>query len=799
MMKINKTLIATYAELKSEKATSYLVGLANQMMEEIISSRNNDEILSMLDALGEFAFRVPEQTVTIAEHLVRHPRDTGYIEAFGGRFVGKTYEDVVASVIELLERLRYIHPTGVLPLLAELMRLGNTTLTSRASEAVKKFAKYDFNVLTKTKIGYGAQRKALDFVLAWSREEQLQNINFLTAVAQQVLSSAVEGTSMETADTITLHSGVVQPTEFLKTLRRETIELLATIYHDTTDDKVRLLIVKTLDEAARTPLHVAYNDDVRAMVIEDAEYLIKLYRNMLFDDSGTFVGSLAVTEEIEKRLYWIERSKKVGSDSSRKLRADILGEAKYALFRLLAGDSVAFHAEDGWEEAERKRSESLDNEVENVRDETVGVWRDDLNKIAAQSEFLGDWQFNPFRDFLYRLASRKPEIAADILTTAISEGGALRKFSASVMAGLREANRLDLWDQVIRLIPPARETGLTAAIPLSLARPGRLRDEDIRVLDDIANSKGEFGFHDEANESVLVDSIARAVFANFKSEPDRMEPLLIQTFSRFDKWSRVLIRELEAALRRELFTAADLGTPTIDYLKRLLVELPDLDWEAQNLLLRLGRVNYDTMLDVFRARIERARRRETNRGDVYEWRNYSAIPFDINEELCREITESSAFIDRIRPWIDHAEEDVSYRWNISQFLQQMGSSFQIILKSLIESGREDDLAIAAALLNDMSGTVDVALAMEIVGRTDDERIWSRIGTTFYDTGVVSGEDGIARAHELRAEELSIYLESDNTRIRTFAERMTERLAADAKQERRRVEEERRLREIEFEK
>ena len=118
---------------------------------------------------------------------------------------------------------------------------------------------------------------------------------------------------------------------------------------------------------------------------------------------------------------------------------------------------------------------------------------------------------------------------------------------------------------------------------------------------------------------------------------------------------------------------------------------------------------------------------------------------------------------------------------------------------LVHRGDEKSLTRAAAIIDSFDGHADVALCMEIVGRTDDSRIHDRIGAALYATGVVTGEDGLARAFETKASLLEPYLQSENARVRSYAERMIDSLMTSARQQRRRVEEESRLRQLEFEK
>ena len=65
------------------------------------------------------------------------------------------------------------------------------------------------------------------------------------------------------------------------------------------------------------------------------------------------------------------------------------------------------------------------------------------------------------------------------------------------------------------------------------------------------------------------------------------------------------------------------------------------------------------------------------------------------------------------------------------------------------------------------------------------------------TGVVSGEDGLARAYEAKAKELDNYAKSDDPRIKAFASRMRKAFRESAQREYQRANTAKKTREIEF--
>jgi len=106
-------------------------------------------------------------------------------------------------------------------------------------------------------------------------------------------------------------------------------------------------------------MSVAYGDDLKKMIAEDGLYLIeKVYRDILFDKQGKLIASFAVADELETRMYWLNRNQG-GNAAAQRLRDDILNNEPYKLFKLLAGDEIVYREDGGWDKAEANRREDI--------------------------------------------------------------------------------------------------------------------------------------------------------------------------------------------------------------------------------------------------------------------------------------------------------------------------------------------------------------------------------------------------------------------------------------------------------
>src|SRR6185295_11170977 len=104
-------------------------------------------------------------------------------------------------------------------------------------------------------------------------------------------------------------------------------------------------------------------------------------------------------------------------------------------------------------------------------------------------------------------------------------------------------------------------------------------------------------------------------------------------------------------------------------------------------------------------------------------------------------------------WLDRSTAEWSVQnWHIGELLGSLGTTKREVVMNLVKKGDDQNLLKAVNVMDRFDGT-DIELCMEIIKRTDNEDIWSRVSSVVYSTGVVSGEDGLARAYESKAEEL----------------------------------------------
>src|SRR3989344_846808 len=746
MSNSKKQILSRLMGLDNPKADKLLVKFAQDIFVDIKKSKDNESILDGLDLVNEFVYKAPKETIKIVNYIFD-----------------------------------------------------------------KKSSQYDYNVLTKSKLGYSVQRKVLDFVMAWPREEQLQRIEFVEVVLRELLNPSFEGTTSGLNDkaqyTITMHSGVVSPTDFLKKMRREAIDLTHELYKAAEDPKLKLKLIGVFDEASRTPGNVLYGDDVAQMIVDDLKYIADIYRKIVFGETGgKMTDHLGIVATIEERLYWINRSEKRRVEESEKLREDILGDELYHLFRLFVGDPITYQEQEGWDTAEKTRNDEIDEIIKSIEIDQLENWFEKLNKIAGQHTIVEEWKFNPFKGFIRKLSETKTKVAGNTLGRAFETNSALKHFTSSFLDGFRTGAHFMEWDKYAGMIIDAKDQFLVTAIVFSLNLPPDsdleklIRERDIDLLDNITKRNGSFSFlKKETDDRILQYALFSTLARNFVRSPERIEPLIVEEVKNHPKYLNIFFSELPMATHRKWIDVKKLHSETIDFLKEKMIEIPDIDWHVQGLLLEIGEVyGLEPVLDVFMGRIRKDEKKKEEEGRRITDERYEVIPYHFNPGLSKFIVEHPEYIKIAGDWISKMTTDWSiYNWHVSHLFQRLGKGFSEIIASLIEKGGDDNLLKAARAMHSIDGT-NFELCIDIVRQTDNKRIFSQIDSNMYTTGVVSGEYGLAEAYENKAKMLEKYKTDENERVKKFADRMSKSFLDSAKRERQRADEEKQLRKIEFE-
>jgi len=790
-----KVQLRKLAALDSAKAEQYLESLAREMTQEVKNSDDNDYIAERLDLFTEFAYRVPAQALEVIRFVIgSKPMEPRLIKSRFGEHPGNTHVNLLVKSIELLDHLRYIVPDDVLSLVAELSLSVQKEIHDQALKIVEGYSSYDLRVLKQ--IGYLPQRKIVDFMANWSIEQRIRHLDFVEAAVTRLLSSSVMSSEMTDVDKLTMTYGQVAPTESLKEIRRQVMDIVSVLFRATSEVKSRLRLVQVLDNVTQQPHNVQVTAELTDMLVRDSRYLVDIYRRMVS------AGSLAVTSHIEERLYWMNKGETYKTPESIQLRDEIIADDLYQLFYLLVGDRTKHHLDEGgWEVSERMHAQRVSALVESVNKQNLIRLSDQLNRIADQQSFIESWRYSSFDDFLVQLSETKPMEADLLFEDAFARQLSLRSFVVGFLLGLRIKNEFELWDKYAERIIELRQVEYVVSLIRSLCLPKgidlqkAIRESDLDIVDAAVSRSGPLSFTKESDNHLIHFYTLETILRCLSRAPTRMQYLLVTQVEGNPQNLRGSLRQLHIALARDWIHMTELAGETVNFLARKLIEVPDLDWGMQDLLLKIGhREGCRFVMNLVMERIRFYEKlKKANAEDHYE-----PIPFHMDPQLQQFISEDAEYKKIMAEWLGSMTAEWSiYNWEVSRLLHAIKSDFDEILLALIEKGDDISLNRAATAIRSVEGS-SIKLSIEIARRTDNEDILQKVSTNLLSTGVVSGEYGFAIALDDKAKELEQYQGDSSERVRRFVGLAVQDLRETAKHERQRAEESIQLRRIEFE-
>ena len=805
------TLQLDYINKKYEEIRKAGEIFGADFVNDIISSDSNDEIYEKLEIIEKFNYKKPNETLAIVDAILKlKPIKPKTIFRFKNQDIyGKNHKDIIIKAIDLISSIRYHKPDEVLQILSKLSLYEDQEIKQKALETVKAFARYDFSILTKTKIGYGVQRKILDYILSWPKGEKLKNFDFIEVIAKELLSLSFEGTTTGLSEndnlTIRIHSGSIQPTDYLKNIRYDLINFLYKIYRNVEDMSRHLRIIKIIEEATRIPGNIVLKNDFYQFIKDDAKYIASIYRKIIFSN-GKLTDELAVAKEIEDRLYWLIRNQNFKITELEILRSDILKDEFYCIFRILVGEPKKYQVEEGWKAGEKKRGKEVDKIFNSINQKNIQTWIDRLNRIATQSDFISEWQFRFFKQLLRKLGAFKPEIAKIILRNTITKKEPLSKniFVSCFLKGFRDKDRFSTWDDFTKIISESEDMYLTTALVSSLILSNKhdlkksIREKDLYILEKIVKRVSPFSYLKKENNNYIFHSVLiNALMRSYHRAPKKMENLFIKEINRYPNYSNLFFNEFALAIERDWININKFSRETINLLKKMIIQLNELDYDAQNILQKIGQINFSEMMNIFYERIKKDVKLSQNEY-IHKEESYKPIPYHFNPSLQQLIADHSEYIKNIENWLIHLTEDWSlYNCHVAHFIQYIGSKFIDIIKTLINKGDRKNLLIAARLMHSIE-EIDFDLSIEIVRKTKDRKILRQVEINLYSTGVVSGEYGLANAYEKKAKALEKYKNDKDINARKFVKKMIKSFNEDSIRERQCTDEEKQLRRIEFE-
>jgi hypothetical protein len=703
------------------------------------------------------------------------------------------YQDapsLLARVIQVSVKLRYLETVPVLRLLLKLARHPSKQIQKRSHESLEKVANYDIAAFYGDSQHPGVGAAPQQLILRDLEHLADPDLNALASVIRRVLR-ALLSPAMEvgvwTYNTLTISQTGTPATEAVSEVRRGSIELLKRLFRAVRESEERLSTLAALADATRLDARTPRVEASMAMFTRDTLTVIAFFRELID------YADLQSVQKIEHYSYWIyaHANNAEIATAARTIETRLAAYEDYQIFRVLIGFEGIFGSWGSWRErgdrfqdTERLRREEAQRYANEINEHNFVEWRARIIRYAqTQSNDLA--MFPVFYEFLGAFARAAPKLAYTLLS---QDTQLLSPFLIPLLSGL--------WDgperSTVRALIESWLAHGAGGEPRYLFASTRMflstQASDVDLLLKLSAKAMSLGDLATVREVINV-VIAKDPTASL-SETLLLPALHFLTEHGdaswvFNAWyrpeARSLITSIGATARRALLENLRV-LPKIDYHAEEILAVIAAQWPYEVIDLMIERLNHE---------IE-----AKNADDEYE-----AVPFEfykLHEPLSVIAGEA---VRKVRAQFDTDRDLFQYRGGrlLSNIFPQSSAEFESRLLDLIRSGQEADLEFALGVMKNYHGEAFVRrLCKEVVRAIDaDNPLLSSVTIALLTTGVVSGEFGLAEAYARKRDELREWLDDPDDKVRLFAERYVADLEKMIEGERQRAQEELALRKHRF--
>jgi ppGpp synthetase/RelA/SpoT-type nucleotidyltranferase len=715
-----------------------------------------------------------------------------------GEIPGKTYEDIVSVCLEILDLIRYSNVTGIFNVLTRLYRDENGSIKEKIQSVLKNLSEYNFYALQQNRIGLSIQTDILHTISTWNSQKRIANIDLIIIVATEFLQLLCKGVRMADWQTITSPFGAfLHPTSCLKKIRYDTIDLIKNLYNSDANVREKISLLKILKNVINYPSQGDYSkiqQQFDEMITDDVKYLVKFYRSIISDKIKISM-KLPIMEEIENQLSRVSDIQKQKIKGIKQLLEKLQQNELYCLYRLLIGDVHIVKAP-SYKERQEKINREINRELKKINSRSLPKWMNKLNIIAETRSILERWRFQRFEDFLSRIAREKTTIAKKLLKDVFNENKPLKS---------------EIWDEYKKRIKKKKNIDLLNDLVLSIwfiSKPEFLkyvRKEDIHFLAKVVHRQNPWKFLNEiTDKNKLFDfnlKTFQVLLQIYKKNEKRIEALIITLIKTNPEDISCYLRELFFAVYQRTVGLSRWSKKSIKLLFDKMVEIDDLNDDAQNLLVAISKKDNQSPIQVFIRRIRKHVNMKTT--DLFSLQRYQAVPFYLNAELIECIKNHPGFYTEIEKWFKKMSTKYStYNTEYTKFLQHVDyNALKDVLLALSKTKKYINVTKVFRVLENIEYP-DYDICFEIIKTTDDPRIWNNVMTVMYKIGTVSGEYGIVNAYKSIINRIKDYPVRGNDvekkRIGEFKRKIVANLKRDIVREKERVDKEIRIRKMEFE-
>lgn len=772
---------------------------------ELANARNNNERYEILSQFKDYAIPNYDDLPAAFQGLkspllatVKAARTTEPvpIETTYGNMQGFKADAVVRIVVEIIERFRYSDVTGTFQLLIDIFREEtDERIRQQILNVVSSLSEY--NIDAYRQVGTGIQT-ALIGHLAEMSDVDVDGVRAIAIIVwREALQSDITGTKWR-ADSMTLSTGAVPPSEQLKEVRDKAIQALFAAYDRSTDDVQRREIFSALDAATRTPTQARYSNELLATTLRDSKRIVdfatarakkssfELLQHLEDGYRYDYFRASGLIEDPENRFGCQNEAKALGA-AILKFRDVVNADARFVKYKVLVGFESVYpqHWDDqsfDYQQADKYRRAEADRYIEEINATNEADWLDLIERCSAtKSNDLAT--FPLFGNFISNLAERKPEVADRLLAQASQD---LRTFLAGFLNGFSRSGRQDIYNRVLENeLQSARNlAGVARHIRYSVTAQPHVttsvlnraveNEHAVAVIECLLFAMENY---DAARISEPEEFVGRSLdFLNKQKNPSWVR----------DAWYLQNVAKFYEVLTREGLTRFLEG---LGYLRKI-------DHHAERILIHLAKRWLEEIWDFFGRRMAN----EVDKGEVEE--RFEAVPFSFHG-LEKELSRNPQLgISKGLAWFRSNRELFQFRGGrlLSNAFPNCTPEFATALAELIKTGGEVEADFALQVLQNYQGETSTYVVLkEVVSKfSEDEHRMSGVRACIDSTGVVSGGLGFAEAWRAKKESMAEWLSDERPIVKNFAERHIKALDLRIADEHRRAEADRELRNRDYE-
>lgn len=745
--------------------------------------RFRDYVVPYYDDPASVYPEIKEQLVTAAKaaRLAKvRPIETPF-----GNLPGSTAERVVEIATDILRHLRYVSIEITFDAIVELFPGADTDEERKhLLKLTEKVAEHNLDVWKQA--GPAVQTILLQRIRDIPKDQRDPLRPVLREALGQMLETEIEGTS-STYNTMTFHRASVVPSDALRTLRSEALDILFDLYRTATSEQEKQSTEQTIFSATSMPVQANYADDLLIGVLNDSARVVDFYRDLASGDA------YEILQKAEDRILWLHR-RSIGvrndprsseamlagvdklSESIRQFRDAIDANKEFTIYKTLVGYDSVFPMM--WEdensdpaEEDAYRQERIDEFVAEVNDTNADEWFAIIQR-CAQTESNDATTFPKFGEFLRRLSKAEPAVVLGYIEKLDEK---LRGFLGVMLAGLEESNRAEEVSAKISewlaedkyLIQIAHYYRFAAKLDNATLK--KILDAGIRLKNDD-----------------IVSHVLASVFYRYKDGTrDLVDIIIIPAIKYFTEKRDMRWVNLAWFLPRERTPLVDLTEDQAGVVLDNLVCADRIETHADMLLTIIAERFPEPVFDLFARRLMYA-------AEHRESSSYQAVPHRFYRLQNRFTNIAEHAVDSVRKTFVSGDPMFEFTGGrlIAASFPGLPDALRGKLSSHIRPDAREETEFVVRVLTAYRGeAILYDFYKEVVkALAPDDPLLGQVQAILQSTGVVSGEFGLVEAYKQKREALVPWLSDADERVKAFAAQHVKSLDLQIAAEQRRSEE-----------